>query len=76
MGNQLDGQIGTVCTVAFGAAYRLTSRRAGEVSNFLGMADDLLTEPLRIEDGTLAVREGAGLGIEIDEDKLAHYRQD
>ncbi len=76
MGNQIDGQLGSACTVAFGAAYRLTSRRAGELSNFLDMSDDLLTEPLVISDGELAVRPGAGHGIQIDPDKLAHYRQD
>jgi L-alanine-DL-glutamate epimerase-like enolase superfamily enzyme len=76
MGNQIDGQIGTACTVAFGAAHQHTSRRAGELSNFLDMSDDLLTDPLRITDGTLAVRPGDGLGLDIDEDKLAHYRQD
>ncbi|MCS0636827.1 enolase [Streptomyces sp. LP05-1] len=76
MGNQIDGQIGTVCSVAFGAAHRSSARYAGELSNFLGMSDDLLTEPLTIEDGTLRVRTGAGLGIGIDPDKLARYRQD
>lgn len=76
MGNQLDGQLGSACTVAFGAAHRRTSQRAGELSNFLDMSDDLLTEPLAIKNGELAVRSGAGLGVEIDPDKLAHYRQD
>ncbi|QYJ03076.1 hypothetical protein KUV85_12110 [Nocardioides panacisoli] len=76
MGNQIDGQLGSICTVAFGAAYRSTSQRAGELSNFLDMSDDLLTEPLEIHDGHLAVRPGPGLGVEIDEDKLAHYRTD
>ncbi|MFR9803605.1 mandelate racemase/muconate lactonizing enzyme family protein [Pseudonocardia sp. RS010] len=76
LGNQVDGQVGTACTVAFGAAHRHSSRRAGELSNFLGMCDDLLTEPLEIRGGELAVRPGPGLGIEIDPDKLAHYRTD
>ncbi|MFI6283388.1 mandelate racemase/muconate lactonizing enzyme family protein [Streptomyces sp. NPDC051018] len=76
MGNQIDGQIGSLCTVAFGAAHRSTTRRAGELSNFLDMSDDLLAEPLVIEDGALRIREGAGLGIEIDPEKLARYRQD
>jgi L-Ala-D/L-Glu epimerase len=76
MGNQIDGQVGSACTVAFGAAFELTSRRPGELSNFLDMSDDLLTEPLRIDDGHLVVPPGAGLGIEIDPDKLAHYRTD
>ena len=76
MGNQIDGQLGSACTVAFGAAYRLTSQRAGELSNFLDMSDDLLTVPLEIRDGELPVRAGAGIGVEVDPDKLAHYRQD
>lgn len=76
MGNQIDGQVGTACTVAFGAAHRHSSARAGELSNFLDMADDLLTEPLEIHGGELVVRPGPGLGIAIDPDKLAHYRTD
>jgi L-Ala-D/L-Glu epimerase len=76
MGNQIDGQIGTACTVAFGAAHRGSSLRAGELSNFLDMSDDLLTEPLEISGGELAVRPGPGLGIEVDPDKLARYRRD
>lgn len=76
MGNQIDGQLGTACTVAFGAANEATSVRAGELSNFLDMSDDLLTEPLAIVDGELAVPQGAGLGVTVDTDKLAHYRID
>jgi L-alanine-DL-glutamate epimerase-like enolase superfamily enzyme len=76
MGNQIDGQIGSLCSVAFGAAYELTSRRAGELSNFLDMTDDLLAEPLTIRDGELAVQRAPGLGVVIDPDKLARYRQD
>lgn len=76
MGNQIDGQIGSLCSLAFGAAFERTSRRAGELSNFLDMSDDLLTEPLQIRDGALRVREAPGTGIDIDEDKLAHYRID
>ena len=76
MGNQIDGQLGSVCAVAFGAAHRRTTVHAGELSNFLDMSDDLLTEPLRIDNGELLVRPGAGLGAEIDDDKLRHYRLD
>ena len=76
MGNQIDGQIGSLCSLAFGAAFEHTSRRAGELSNFLDMTDDLLAEPLEIRNGSLRVREAPGLGIEIDTDKLTHYRQD
>lgn len=76
LGNQIDGQIGSLCSVAFGAAFDATSRRPGELSNFLDMTDDLLTEPLQIRNGTLRVRETPGLGITVDPDKLAHYRID
>lgn len=76
MGNQIDGQLGSLCSLAFGAAFEATSRRAGELSNFLDMTDDLLAEPLQIRQGRLRVREAPGLGAEIDADKLAHYRTD
>lgn len=76
IGNQIDGQIGSLCSLAFAAAFERTSRRAAELSNFLDMTDDLLTEPLQIEDGVLRIRKGPGLGIQIDEGKLAYYRQD
>ncbi|MFE2738174.1 hypothetical protein [Streptomyces sp. NPDC059349] len=74
--NQIDGQVGTLCTVAFGAAHRATPRRAGELSNYPEVADDLLADLLVIEGGTLRVREGAGLGLVIDPAKLEHYRLD
>jgi L-alanine-DL-glutamate epimerase-like enolase superfamily enzyme len=76
MGNQIDGQLGSACTVAFGAAFDLTSRRAGELSNFLDMSDDLVTEPLAIRDGELTVPTGSGHGIDIDPHKLSTYRID
>ena len=76
MGNQIDGQIGSLCAVTFGAAHRSSSRYAGELSNFLDMTDDLLAEPLVIESGHLRVREVPGLGVEIDPAKLERYRLD
>lgn len=76
MGSQVDGQLGSICTVVFGAAHERSSRHAGELSNFFDMCDDLLTEPLHIENGELALRPGAGLGVDVDEDKLRHYRID
>lgn len=76
IGNQIDGQIGSACALAFGASQRTTSQQAAELSNYLDMSDDLLTEPLRIEGGEMEVRPGPGLGIDIDLDKLAKYRTD
>ncbi len=76
VGNQIDTQIGSLCAAAFGAAHRSTAVRPAELSNYLDMRDDLLAEPLMITDGQLGVRQGPGLGISIDEQKLAHYRTD
>lgn len=76
MGNQIDGQVGSLCTIVFGSAFRGTSARAGELSNWLDMADDLLAEPLQIVDGKMFVRDVPGTGVVIDEDKLAKYRTD
>lgn len=76
MGNQIDTQIGSLATVTFGAAFEGTSRRAGELSNFLDMADDLLAEPLVIRDGRIAVRHVPGVGAAVDEAKLERYRTD
>lgn len=74
VGNQIDTQVGTAASVAFGAAFKATSRRAAELSNYLDMADDLIARPLEISGGTVAVSADPGVGITIDEDKLAHYR--
>ncbi|MBA8824097.1 L-alanine-DL-glutamate epimerase-like enolase superfamily enzyme [Saccharopolyspora lacisalsi] len=76
IGNQIDGQIGSACSLAFGVSQRSTAREAAELSNYLDMSDDLLTEPLRITAGSMRVRPGPGLGIEVDQDKLDHYRTD
>jgi L-Ala-D/L-Glu epimerase len=76
IGNQIDTQLGTLASVTFGAAFESTSRRAGELSNFLDMSDDLLADPIRIRAGRIAVRDVPGTGLVIDEDKLAKYRQD
>jgi L-alanine-DL-glutamate epimerase-like enolase superfamily enzyme len=39
-----------------------------------GLVDDILTEKLCFENGQIAVPEGAGLGVEVDEKKLEKYR--
>lgn len=76
IGNQIDGQIGTACSLAFGASQRTTSRQAAELSNYLDMRDDLLTEPLTIVDGAMHTSASPGIGISIDPEKLARYRVD
>lgn len=76
IGNQIDGHIGTICSLVFGTSQASTSRHAAELSNYLDMSDQLLTEPLVIEDGSMKLSEQPGLGITIDPDKLSYYRTD
>ncbi|MHA2790133.1 mandelate racemase/muconate lactonizing enzyme family protein [Corynebacterium sp. S7] len=76
LGNQIDTQIGSLATIAFGAAFLETSQLPAEVSNFLDMKDDLQAEPIKIEDGYALVSKNAGYGALIDEGKLDYYRLD
>ncbi len=76
IGNQIDAQLGTVCSLVFGASQEITARSAAELSNYLDLADDLLEQPLVIKAGRLSVPDGAGLGIRLDKEKVSHYRSD
>ncbi|MEY4434077.1 MAG: hypothetical protein RIR16_117 [Actinomycetota bacterium] len=74
IGNQIDTQIGTAASLAFGAAKKATTKKAAELSNFLDMADDLVAEPLTIANGEMRVSALPGVGVEIDLEKLERYR--
>jgi L-alanine-DL-glutamate epimerase-like enolase superfamily enzyme len=74
IGNQIDTQLGTAASLAFGAANKATTKKAAELSNYLDMADDLVVNPLKISNGEMSVSPLPGVGIELDEEKLAHYR--
>jgi L-alanine-DL-glutamate epimerase-like enolase superfamily enzyme len=76
MGNQIDSQIGSTATVTFGAAFEHSSRHAAELSNWLDMADTLAAEPMVIMDGMISAPTVPGVGVEVDAEKLAYYRQD
>ena len=76
LGNQIDGMLGTVASAALGCGLRALARHPVEVTNYLLMTDDVLTEPPVIVDGRLAARHEPGLGVRIDPGKLAHYRVD
>jgi L-alanine-DL-glutamate epimerase-like enolase superfamily enzyme len=76
VGSQLDGMVGTLGSLSFGAAYSATARRPAELDYFLEFTDDIVAEPLTIQDGRVQVPCAPGVGIVIDEDKLNHYRVD
>jgi len=76
MGNQGDTMVGTLATLSFGAAFRLPSLRPAEMTNYFEICDDLLAEPLVIQNGQMKVSSEPGIGVTIDEAKLKHYRID
>src|SRR5262249_48949390 len=43
-------------------------------STYYGLVEDIVCEPLQIENGTIAVPTKPGLGIEVDAEKLLKYR--
>lgn len=72
IGTQAETGIGTIASAHNGAAYRNILHT--ELANYLKWADDLLMEKPIFKDGHLVLPEGAGLGIEIDPQKLKKYR--
>jgi L-alanine-DL-glutamate epimerase-like enolase superfamily enzyme len=75
-GSQGESGVGTLASLHFCVAHESLAGLPGELSFFLNLGDDLLAEPLRIVDGRLQVNERPGLGIEIEEAKLATLRLD
>jgi L-Ala-D/L-Glu epimerase len=76
VGSQYEGAIGATATIGFAAAFAATAGRAAEITNFLDLADDLVRATPQIRGGRAAVSATPGLGIEVDEDRLARYRLD
>jgi len=54
---------------ASGPSYTL-----GNDSTYYGLEDDIITEPFVIDRGFIALPDAPGLGIEVDQDKMARYR--
>lgn len=71
--SQADSGVGLTAGWHFAAANRATNTKPAELSFFLHLTDDILAKPLVVRNGTMALPEVPGLGIEIDREKLAHY---
>jgi L-Ala-D/L-Glu epimerase / N-acetyl-D-glutamate racemase len=76
VGSQYEGAIGATATIAFAAAFAATAGQPAEMTNFLDLADDLVVAAPAIRDGRAAVATAPGLGYEVDDDRLQHYRVD
>lgn len=49
--------------------------QSGQVAGIY-YTDDLIAEPFRFNDGAVSVPDGPGMGIDVDEAKIARYRRD
>jgi len=76
VGSQYEGAIGSTATIAFAAAFAATAGQPAEITNFIDLADDLVVRSPEIRDGRAAVLGAAGLGIEVDDERLQRYRVD
>lgn len=73
-GTLLEGTIGSVASLHAWAT--LPKIEWGtEMFGPLLLKDDIVTQALNFENNGVALPTGPGLGVEIDEDKLAHYRR-
>jgi muconate cycloisomerase len=78
----LRGYVGGALESAIGASAGLHLAAASpaidlgcEMSGQFLLTDDLGSEPIEMADGALIVPRGPGLGVEVDLDKLEHYRE-
>lgn len=62
--------------VSHACVYPITNLEGREQTQVAGRfyLDDIITEPFKYEDGYLYVPHGPGLGVELDEAKVARYR--
>ncbi|GFE66177.1 muconate/chloromuconate family cycloisomerase [Litoreibacter roseus] len=72
MGTFLETGIGTAAGMHL-AATLPSLPFGGEIFGPLLMQDDLLRDPMQYKQGAVWLPEGAGLGVQIDDDKLRHY---
>jgi L-alanine-DL-glutamate epimerase-like enolase superfamily enzyme len=76
IGSQADGMIGAAASLAFGSAHPSVACEPAELDYYTILTDQLVIDPLIVLDGSLAPSDAPGIGVDIDEDKLNHYRLD
>jgi L-alanine-DL-glutamate epimerase-like enolase superfamily enzyme len=76
MGSQYEGAVGALATVGFAAAFAATAGQAAELTNYLDLEDDLLVALPDVREGRVAVPRRPGLGVEVDDARLARCRLD
>lgn len=76
IGSQADGMIGAAAGLAFGSAFPSVAREPGELDFYTILSDQLVVDQLVVKDGRLTPSTKPGIGVQIDDDKLRHYRID
>ncbi len=72
-GTMLEGTVGSVAAAHIFSTF--TNLEWGtELFGPMLLTDDFVVNPIVYKDGTLEIPKGPGLGIEIDEDKLNHFK--
>jgi muconate cycloisomerase len=77
VGNAANLHFAAAARMAFLPCVLLINAPEGREQTVVGgryYTDDIITEPFGYADGCLAVPSGPGLGVELDEDKIAKYR--
>jgi muconate cycloisomerase len=76
VGNAANLHLAVSTAVASLACVVPVSTPAGKAKGIAGVyyTDDLIVEPFEYDDGCVVVSDKPGLGIEVDESKLKHYR--
>ena len=75
-GTMLEGTIGSIASAHLFCALPQPLAFGTELFGPLLLTDDVVTERPTYRDFALVVPQGPGLGVGVDEDKLAHYRRD
>jgi muconate cycloisomerase len=75
-GTMLEGTIGTVASLHAFASLPQNFPFGTELFGPLLLKDDIVQQRPAYSNFAIAVPDKPGLGVDIDEDKLAHYRRD
>jgi muconate cycloisomerase len=75
-GTMLEGTIGTIASLHAFASLPQTFPFGTELFGPLLLKDDIVQQRPSYSNFSIAVPDKPGLGVDIDEDKLAHYRRD
>lgn len=74
-GTMLEGAIGTIASAHAFATFRQL-QWGTELFGPLLLTEEILQQPLQYQDFQLRIPQGPGLGIALDEERVAHFRRD